>query len=184
MGVSDHDLIVRCQRGDGEAFAQIVGRWDRTVLSVAYRMVGDTEEAKDIRQAAFLRVYGALPTFNGKARFSTWLYRIVLNLSRDSLRARGARQRGLVREHDRMRCEPGAAPAADQAAGAHELAARVADAVAALPDAEREVVVLRHYEGLRFDEIAEILGTPTSTAKSRMHRALRRLREQLEGVEL
>lgn len=183
MDPSDDDLIARFRGGDVRAFEQLVRRWDRRVYGLAYRVVGDVEEAGDVRQTAFLRAYGALESFNGQAAFSTWLYRVVLNLCRDRLRSRRVRARHaeVMSAHRGEACHE--AGPSDGACEQRELSREVAKAVAALPQTEREVVVLRHYQGLTFGRIAEVLGTPVSTVKSRMSRALGSLRSRLKDVD-
>jgi RNA polymerase sigma-70 factor (ECF subfamily) len=181
MDASDQTLIDRFLDGDREAFGTIVARWERPVLNLAHRLTGDLEEALDIRQAAFVKAFRGLPAFNGSARFSTWLHRIVVNLSRDRMRARRSREAALRRLTDR---EPaGAAPSAGSASERREAARIVAGAVAALPEREREVVILRHYHGLSFPEIALIVGAPASTVKSWMSRGLQNLRARLKSLE-
>ena len=137
MDPSDDHLIARFREGDAGAFAELVRRWDRRVYVLAYRVTGDAEDAGDVRQMAFMRAYGALGSFNGQAAFSTWLYRVVLNLCRDRLRSQRARTRhvGAV-----SALREGAGPEASSSAVAcerRELTRRVADAVASLPRAER-----------------------------------------------
>jgi RNA polymerase sigma-70 factor (ECF subfamily) len=150
-------------------------------VNLAYRLTGEIEEARDIRQIAFTKAYRALPSFNGRACFSTWMYRIVVNLTRDRSRSRRAGEAALRAREDRRRAERAARP--DELTADREAARTVAEAVALLPPGEREVVILRHYHGRTFAEIAEIVGAPTSTVKSRMERALRALRPRLRGLE-
>jgi RNA polymerase sigma-70 factor (ECF subfamily) len=181
MDISDHELLRRYRRGDRSAFELMVRRWDERVMDLAYRITGDPEEARDIRQIAFLRLLRSLDRFNGTARFSTWFYRVVLNLSLDRRRSRLARDRH--EGGDAPGEEPAAAaPSPAQCSERDEVARLVADAVAALRPTERVVVVLRHYHSLPFSEIGGILGLPTSTVKSRMQRALTALRERLKNV--
>jgi len=183
MEISDHELLRRYRRGDRSAFELMVRRWDERVMDLAYRITGDPEEARDVRQIAFLRLLRSLERFNGTSSFSTWFYRVVLNLSLDRRRSRRARDR---REGGEAPAEEPAAPAPSpaQCSEREEVARLVAEAVAALRPTERVVVVLRHYHGLRFEEIAGILGLPTSTVKSRMQRGLGSLRERLRHVEI
>jgi RNA polymerase sigma-70 factor (ECF subfamily) len=181
MEPSERTLIDRFKRGDREAFGQIVRHWDHRVLNLAYRLTGDLEEALDIRQMTFLRALKGLPSFNGEARISTWLYRIVVNLSRDRTRAHRVREAALRVIQIRPQVEK--VPPPDREPERRELARRVADAVAGLSRKEREVVVLKHYHGRSYSEIATILRTPASTVKSRMERGLRNLRVRLKNLE-
>jgi len=182
MEASDKTLIDRFHSGHSEAFGRIVVRWERKVFNLAYRLSGDREEAEDIRQQAFLKAFQSLHTFNGDARFSTWLYRIVVNLSRDRLRASKVRDAALAEIHTRQADPAAALP--DRAVEKSEAARLVAKAVAALPEQEREVVVLRHYHDRTFAQIAEILGTPASTLKSRMLRGMQQLHSRLKDLDL
>ncbi|MHC4089142.1 MAG: RNA polymerase sigma factor [Planctomycetota bacterium] len=183
MDLSDNDLIARIRGGDAAAFEQLVQRWDRQVYGLAYRVTGDAEEASDVRQMAFLRTYSALGSFNGRAAFSTWLYRVVLNLCRDRLRSRQVRVRHAEAISARQDKAGGEAPSCEGEHEQQELIRQVADAVGSLPEVEREVVVLRHYQGLTFGQIAEVLAAPVSTVKSRMSRALASLRGRLKDVD-
>lgn len=178
MSENDAEFIRRFKNGDAAAFADLIQRWEASILNLAFRMTGRIEDAEDIRQLSFLRVHRGLATYDGNAGFSTWLHRIVINVCRDHLRARRAdhRRRAIVgsnmmrspnQNDSRVKAEEPPSPP-------------VAEAVAALPDDLREVIVLRHYCGHSFMQVAEILGEPASTVKSRALRALRTLREVLE----
>ena len=179
----DAELISRFQRGDARAFATLARRWSRPAYALAYRLTQDADESEDIRQTALLRAQQRLCDFNGRAGFSTWLYRVVLNLCHDQLRTRRAADEALRRAKDVRpvvrRVQP--SPLADSEMS--ETARRVADAVKALPSPLREVVVLRHYQDLRFAEIAEIMEAPVTPVKSRMSQGLRLLRKSLKDVK-
>ena len=183
MDLSDEDLVLRFQGGDESAFEAMVVRWNEPILQLATRLTGDLEEAKDVRQMALIKTYQGLERFERRARFSTWIYRVVLNLCRDRKRGDDVRARvleGSVREKDGdyVLAETGFHVARDR-----ELARIVAQAVLELPPTEREVVVLRHYHDLAFPAIAEILGSPVTTVKSRMTRGLTLLRARLATLE-
>lgn len=182
MEPTDEELVRRHQEGDPGAFEAMVVRWNEPILQLATRLTGDVEEAKDVRQMALLKTYHGLANFEGRARFSTWVYRVVLNLCRDRKRGAEVRTRSEAavreREGDYVLEETGFHVARDR-----ELAEIVARAVLALPAAEREVVVLRQYHELPFPAIAEILGAPVTTVKSRMTRGLELLRTRLATLE-
>ncbi len=189
MEASDEDLVRRVRDGDEDAFVAMVSRWNGPILQLAGRLTGDLEEAQDVRQMALLKTYQGLQSFEGRARFSTWIYRVVVNLCRDRSRSSAARARLLetrASEHLRRSAENG--ELALEETGFHvardrELAELVAHAVLELPPAEREVVVLRHYHDLGFPAIAEIVGSPVTTVKSRMARGLTLLRSRLAALE-
>lgn len=170
------------ERGDGRAFALLVRRWEGPIHRLCLRMTGDVHLAEDLTQEAFARVYAQRSTFRGDSRFSTFLWRIALNLCCDARRAAERRQRRMEDVGDAAtdavelalgRVSP------EEAAFARERAERVRMALQELPPHYRAVVVLRHYEGLKFREIADALQIPEGTVKSRMAEALDRLAERL-----
>lgn len=170
------------QAGDAGAFDQLVVRWDRKIRGAAYRVLGSDDEAREVSQEAFLKAFRNLQTFKREARFSSWLYQIALNLCRDRLRRRRGRQfvsLDAVAEvaPARLRAEPSALELVES----RDLARAIAAAVDGLPEEQREVVVLKEYEELTFPEVAEVLGIPVSTVKTRLYRALTQLRARLES---
>jgi RNA polymerase sigma-70 factor, ECF subfamily len=173
MPPTDAELMRRWQRGDGASFEALVRRWQGRVAALLGRLAGPGAAA-DLCQDVFLRVYQAGGRYREEGSFTTWLYRIALNVARDAGRqARRSQQALAVRE------SADACPADDEACR-KESAQLVAEAVAELPDALREALVLRHYEGLSFEEIARLTGTPASTLKSRFTAALNQLRVRLK----
>ena len=182
MAPSDEDLVEAFQSGDISAFDQLVRRWDRKIQGVVFRLIGNHEEARDLSQEAFLKAYRALGTFKKEARFSSWLYQIALNATRDRLRRR---RRHTDLSLDDMEDSPEAAlravgPTAFDLVESSDLCRAVAAAMAALPEEQREVVILKEYQGLTFPEIAETLDVPLSTVKTRLYRGLVQLRLRLE----
>lgn len=183
MGPSDEDLVEAFQRGDYSAFDRLLERWQRKIHGAIYRIMGSEDETRDLSQETFLRAYRALGSFKKEARFSSWLYQIALNQCRDRMRRRKLRAavslEELVESGDSpLPREPG--PSALELLEKRELSRTVAAAVQALPEEQREVVVLKEYQGLTFLEIAETLGVPPSTVKTRLYRGLGQLRQQLE----
>lgn len=182
QALSDEDLVRRFQSGDERAFEELVTRWNPPVLQLAFRMLGDLDGARDVRQMAWIQIYRGLQRFEGRARFSTWVYRIVLNLCHD--RRRRHDRRGKAEELFRSRRDGAVSPRTPAEENVErELARRVARAVVSLPPREREVVVLRQYHDLPFPAIAEILDAPVTTVKSRMARGLELLRTRLASFE-
>lgn len=183
MRATDEDLVEAFQGGDTAAFDVLVERWDRKIQGAIYRFVGPTEDARDLCQEAFLKAYRGLRTFKKDARFSSWLYQIALNVCRDRLRRRRGRTMLSLDELDENGQEaavlPGPSPL-DLAEG-RDIARRVSRAVASLPDDQKEVIVLKEYQGLTFAEIADVLAVPLSTVKTRLYRGLVQLRERLES---
>jgi len=182
MTPTDEELVVAFQSGDIPAFDQLVRRWDRKIQGVIYRIVGNHDEARDLSQEAFLKAYRALGTFKQEARFSSWLYQIAINATRDRLRRR-RRRNDLSLDDVEERAESSlrdAGPSALDLIESNDLSRVVAAAMAALPEEQREVVILKEYEGLTFPEIAETLDVPLSTVKTRLYRGLGQLRVGLE----
>jgi RNA polymerase sigma-70 factor (ECF subfamily) len=177
MDGSDAELMARWQRGDDAAFAAIVRRWQQPMARFLAHLVGRSELVNDLVQEVFLRVFDAGHRYRENGTFSTWLYRIALNVARDA----GRRQR-----HEPLSLastEPPAHwPSAETLCERQETAALVARAVAELPEPLRLVLVLRHYEGMSFEEMARLTGTPASTLKSRFTAALDRLRRRLHRL--
>jgi RNA polymerase sigma-70 factor (ECF subfamily) len=186
MSRTDEELVASSLAGDRSAFDLLVLRWDRKIQGAIYRLIGSEEEARDLCQEAFLKAYRGLGAFKGEARFSSWLYQIALNLCRDRMRRR--RGRTMV-SLDALEAD-GQAPVLRQEANAldlveaRDLQERVKAAVLGLAEEQREVIVLKEYEGLTFQQIADVLDLPVSTVKTRLYRGLDRLRERLsrEGV--
>ena len=177
MHGSDADLIARWQQGDAAAFAALVRRWQQPVGRFLARLAGPADRVDDLCQEVFLRVYEAAGRYRETGTFSTWLYRIALNVARDAGRRR---RRDPVPLDD---TDPaGTGPAPEAVCAGQELARLVARAVAELPDPLREVLVLRHYEDMSFEQIARLTGTPASTLKSRFAAALERLRHRLHQL--
>lgn len=178
----DVELIRRFRGGDAAAFGRLAARWDEKAYALAYRLTHDRDASHDIKQAAFIRAHQGLARFSGQAAFSTWLYRVVVNLCRDRQRSERVRDAATRRSvaSGQQRPVPSLPAAALERS---ETGRRVAAAVDSLPASIREVVVMRHYQELRFAEIAEIVGSPASTVKSRMARGLRMLRDQLQEMQ-
>jgi RNA polymerase sigma-70 factor (ECF subfamily) len=178
MKPSDEELVQAFQEGDTSAFDALVGRWDRKIQGAIYRILGPGEDVRDLSQEAFLKAYRGLRTFKKEARFSSWLYQIALNLCRDRLRRKRGRTHVSLDELD----EGGALTSGSAVVDleTRDLSRKVAEAMADLPEEQREVIVLKEYQGLTFLEIADTLDVPVSTVKTRLYRGLGQLRQRLE----
>jgi RNA polymerase sigma-70 factor, ECF subfamily len=172
----DADLIRRWQRGDTAAFEQLVRAWEEPLGRFLVRMVQCQETAQDLLQELFLRVFQNAQKFRDQGQFKPWLYRIALNLARDQIR-KNTRQatKPLELAHHQASAEP----ASDSAVSLQDEAQRVREALDELPEPQREVVILRHYEDLSFEAMARLLDVPATTLKSRFQVAMKRLEEQL-----
>ena len=181
MGRSDEELVEACQAGEASAFDVLVARWEDRIRGAAYRFLGSEEEARDVAQEAFLKAFGAIGGFKREARFSSWLYQIATNLCRDRLRRRRTRATVSLEEMEEAGGELAETrPGAQERLLREDLARAVRRAIFALNEEQREVVILKEYEGLTFVEIAQALDVPVSTVKTRLYRGLAQLRLRLE----
>ena len=174
MPTDETQLIRRAQGGDRDAFAQLLERFEKPVYHQALRMVGHVEDAADLTQEVFLKVWQGLPSFQGDSSFSTWLYRLTSNACIDFLR-REKRRRGTLSLDDEERelaaQLPDPAPTPQRALEQRELRQALEEGLAALSDEHRQVLVLRELNGLSYDEIAQALDLSPGTVKSRIARA-------------
>jgi len=185
--MDEASLIRAAQQGDQDAFASLVQTYDQNVLRIAINLLRSPEEAKDVYQEAFLRVYRNLSSFRFDCSFSTWLYRIVTNICLDHLRKRKVRKEeppvadtpsggfNLLEAVEEQRADNN--PQRRLLTG--ELRARIERALAALTPRERMVFEMRHYQGLRLRAIGESLGTTEEAAKNCLFRATQKMRSAL-----
>jgi RNA polymerase sigma-70 factor, ECF subfamily len=185
FSITDEQAMWRVQNDDDErAFAQLVHRWEGPIQRLCVRMTGDAHRAEDLAQDAFSRVFAKRKDYQPSGRFSTWLWRIALNLCYDELRRRHRREESSL---DAMCGEAFAAFVAPEAAPDRSLVDQergelVRKALMQLPETYRTVLVLRHYENLKFREIADVLDVPEGTVKSRMAEALTQLSRLLKPM--
>jgi RNA polymerase sigma-70 factor, ECF subfamily len=183
MTWTDEELVARSQSGDVESFNELILRWERPIYALAYRVIGREEDARDVCQEAFLRAFRALPGFKGQAKFSSWLYRITLNLCRDWIRRqRRAPVSQMPEDVDvaEMAAAQGPVESIEDLVARRELSAVVEEAMRLLPDEQRTAIILKEYHGMTFQEIAELQGCPLSTVKTRLYQGLSVLRRHLE----
>lgn len=171
--VEDRDLVLKARRGDVEAYNVLVSRWEKRVYNYLLRLVGHSEDALDLSQDVFLKVYQSLRKLDDPGRFSAWLFRIAHNEAFSLLR----RRRPEVEVVDAL---PSPAPGSRMLPVETTLA--VAGAMKRLSEDQREAVILKIYQGFKFEEMAEILGCPVSTIKSRLYTALDLLKDALAPV--
>lgn len=182
MTWTDEELVARSIRGDADSFNQLILRWERPIYALAYRTIGREEDARDVCQETFLRAFRALPAFRGQAKFSSWLYRIALNLCHDWLRKE--RRTPLVQtpedvDLDELAGAAGPSESIEDLVARKNLGRLVERAVAQLPEEQRTAIILKEYHGLTFQEIAELVGCPLSTVKTRVYQGLLVLRREL-----
>ncbi|MFP6583077.1 MAG: sigma-70 family RNA polymerase sigma factor [Candidatus Hydrogenedentota bacterium] len=183
----DQLLVEQCQGGDIAAFDDLVLRYKDRIYNVVYRFVGHHEDAQDVVQEVFMRAYRGIQDFQGRSQVYTWLYSIASNLARNALRDGGRKGRGQGLSLNRL--EEDAPTMAQQAtrvdatpdriAEQHELNDVLQECILLLPEHYRMVFVLRTFDQLSYDEIAEALGCPSGTVKSRLNQARALLRDAL-----
>ena len=185
MPSSDEELVTLSQGGDLDSFNQLVLRWERPIYALAYRVIGREEEARDVAQETFLRAFRAIKGFKGQAKFSSWLYRITLNLCRDWIRKeRRAPVSQAPEGIDIIELAGEATPSEsiEDLVGRKQLGLAVSKAMAMLPEEQRTAIILKEYHGLTFQEIADLLDCPLSTVKTRLYQGLTVVRKQLESA--
>lgn len=177
---TDTELVCSSRQGDAGAFRALVERHRGRAYWIAFRLIGHEEDARDLAQEAFVRVYRALDTFDDRLPFRPWFHQIVSNLAVDVLRRRGrSAEVGLGDAIEALPATSEAGPAAD--AERAEEAARVRETIGRMVEPYRTAIVLRDIEGLSCKEIARVTGTTHVTARWRLHRARRMFRALWEG---
>lgn len=184
MGVAEDEaqLIQRAKAGDGAAAAEIVERYQRRVYTLCLRLLGNRDDAEEMTQETLVKALTGLERFDGRASFSTWLHRVATNACYSRLRSENVRSRGRVPWPEVG--EPEAASRVkrgDEAVDARHRQRQVAAALDRLQPEQRTVLVLRDVQGLEYEQLAEVLGVPIGTVKSRLFRARIALRELIEA---
>lgn len=185
--ISDEQAMWRVQTQDDErAFTQLVRRWEGPIQRLCLRMTGDPDHGEDLAQETFARVFGRRKEYRPEGKFSTWLWRIALNLCYDELRRRRRRAESAMdeagEEPDAVGGLTAVESAPDRLLVERERGECVRRALLQLPESYRTVLVLRHYEDLKFRQIAEVLEVPEGTVKSRMSEALAQMSRLLKPV--
>jgi RNA polymerase sigma-70 factor (ECF subfamily) len=173
----EREAIEACRRGEREAFDRLVLRYQRDVYRLCYRFVNNHEDANDLAQEAFLRAWRAIPRFRGESSFSTWLYRIAVNAC---LNFRSVRRPVTQELPDAL---PDPMPGAEERLESDDDARRVREAIARLPEKQRATLILKVYQELTHQEVAQILGSSVGTVKANLFHALANLRRQVAGEE-
>ncbi len=181
---ADVALMLDVQRGDRKAFERLLRKHQDPVLNLAYRFLGDRDEAEDLAQEIFLRVYRARDSYRPEARFATWLYRIAANACLNALRARRNRRSVSIQDIEVQGESGHLADDAKEATPAesvlrNEMAERIREIVDGLPDTQRLAIVLNKYQGLSYEEVAESMSLSVMAVKSLLFRARERIRERL-----
>jgi RNA polymerase sigma-70 factor (ECF subfamily) len=177
--LDDHCLIAACRSGKTEAFGVLVSRYQDRLYPTVFRLTGCAEDALDLLQETFLRAFEKLDRFHGESSFYTWTYRIAINLAlSDRRRRRHATRAAIPLDPPDARVEDDPAAPLERA----ERDERIQEALNALAPDHRAVVVMKEFDGLRYEEIGATLGIPVGTVRSRLHRARCELRERLRPL--
>lgn len=183
MTRTDEELVALSRSGDVDSFNQLIVRWERPIYALAYRVLGHEEDARDVCQDTFLRAYRALPGFKGQAKFSSWLYRIALNLCRDWIRRQRRTPVSQMPEDldpSEVGIDTGRVESIEDLVARREMSGIVEEAMRSLSEEQRTAIILKEFHGMTFQEIADMQGCPLSTVKTRLYQGLSQLRKHLE----
>lgn len=185
---ADEALVQRVLAGDPDSFGELIRRYQGRLVNTLYRLVGQLDDAHDLAQEVFMRVYQALDRFDPRYRFSTWIFRVAHNAAIDHLRRRRVRPRAVSLTDSAIGDEsapgldlPDEAPDPGAQLERSQGGAEVRRILARLPWEYRELLVLRHYGELSYEEIAQLKNLPLGTVKNKLFRARQMVRQQLEG---
>ncbi len=183
------DLMARIAQGDNEAFEILVNRHQTSILNLIYRFIGDRTYAKDLAQEVFIRVWRAAKAYKPEAKFTTWIYRITKNLCFNELKSSRRKKWFSFHQSDDQSGETiedrlsDAAPSAEDLLLEKERSRQISEALQSLPDNQRMALILKRYDDLSYQEIAQILGCSVSAVESLLVRAKRSLQEKLKNYE-
>lgn len=181
---TDKELVRRVQKGDRRAFDLLFARYQHKILNLVGRYLRDPQDVEDVTQEAFIKAFRALPRFRGDSAFYTWLYRIAINTAKNHLVARSRRPPATDVDVEDAQFMDGAdllreGEDPESALARDELSAAIDEAIGGLPDDLRSAVTLREFDGLSYEQIAEIMDCPVGTVRSRIFRARESIDEQI-----
>ena len=180
---SDEEMVAAILRGDRARFADLVGRYQRRLVNYLNRLLRNSEDAHDLAQEVFLKVYQALDRFDPRYRFSTWIFRVAQNAAIDQIRRQRLKLVSMTRESDEGEDREWDFPSEDPTPYGdlrnRERGSAIEGAIAALPWEYRELILLRHYGELSYDEIATMKKLPLGTVKNKLFRGRQMLKEKL-----
>jgi RNA polymerase sigma-70 factor, ECF subfamily len=186
--LTDQELVTRAQAGSEAAYRELLGRYQRPVFSLIYRMVRDREQAEDLAQETFVKVFNNITRYDPRYKFSSWIFKIASNLTIDTLRKKepatvsldGSRNASTAEEAEAIRITVESREATpEEFVESKELGAEIERAIGVLRPEYRTAILLRHVEGRAYEEIAEIMEVPLGTVKTYIHRARSELRGTL-----
>lgn len=184
--MTTQELVEKCAAGDAQAFDFLVKRYQSKIINIAYGMLQDKEDAYDVAQEVFIKLYRKIGSFAGVASLDTWIHRVAMNASLDALRKRGRRVQTVplaVEDDDAQTCE---LPIADDSAAPEKIVLQnerrrvLLAAIGRLDEKYRSILVLREFEDMDYEQIARVLNLSVGTVKSRLSRAREKLRNLLE----
>jgi RNA polymerase sigma-70 factor (ECF subfamily) len=176
----DEDLARLAQQGDQDAFAELVKRYEKQIFSMAYRLIGDYDEAADLAQEAFLRIYRMLDRYDPEKRFFSWMYRVAQNTCINAMNKRPANVVPMERAEEYFSDDQGGSHAEpEQNYLNREVRENIDKAIAELPDNYRDVIYLRYIEDMPYQQIADALNLPLSTIETRLFRGRKLLQQKL-----
>jgi RNA polymerase sigma-70 factor (ECF subfamily) len=191
--VSDHELVTRAQQGSERAYRELLGRYERPVFSIVFRMIRDREQAEDLAQETFVRVFNHIDRYDPKYKFSSWIFKIATNLTIDHIRRKELNTVSIDGSRNATTAEQIEATAItiispdenpEELLEAKELGEEIEQAIGRLRPEYRAAILLRHVEGREYQEIAEIMGLPLGTVKTYIHRGRNELRDTLQHLKV
>lgn len=191
--VSDHELVARAQQGSEKAYRELLGRYQRPVFSIIFRMIRDREQSEDLAQETFVRVFNHIDRYDPRFKFSSWIFKIATNLTIDWIRKKELNTVSI--DGSRNAVTPDEIEATsitiasddenpEELLEAKELGEEIEQAIGKLRPEYRAAILLRHVEGREYQEIAEILSLPLGTVKTYIHRGRNQLREHLQHLRV
>jgi RNA polymerase sigma-70 factor (ECF subfamily) len=174
----DSEIVRQIQSGDATAFDELMRRYKRPLINFVFRMLGNAEDADDVAQDVFIRVYQRLDTYQPETKFSTWLFALARHAAIDHLRWRARHPTGSMESAPEIAASSGTA----EEVGAREIGEQIAAAVAKLPEDQRTAIVLSEYHGMSYAEIAAVMRCSEKSVESRLYRAKQALRERLRPL--
>ncbi len=191
--LTDHELVALAQKGNEKAYRELLGRYQRPVFSLIYRMLRDREQSEDLAQETFVRVFNHIDRYDPKYKFSSWIFKIATNLTIDHIRKKEVATVSIDGSRYAVTADEIEASTITVASGdenpeelleAKELGEEIEGAISKLRPEYKAAILLRHVEGREYQEIAEILSLPLGTVKTYIHRGRNELRDQLQHLRV
>lgn len=191
--VSDHELVTRAQLGSEKAYRELLDRYQRPVFSIIFRMIRDREQAEDLAQETFVRVFNHIGRYDPRYKFSSWIFKIATNLTIDWIRRKELKTVSIDGSRNAVTSDEMEASAItivsedenpEELLEAKELGAEIEQAIGKLRPEYRAAILLRHVEGREYQEIAEIMALPLGTVKTYIHRGRNELRDTLQHLRV